>query len=103
MFLFIATPIGIFFAVLLDKKIRGTRIYQSALYLPVVLSLAIVGFIWQLHVRARAGFINNVLGHDRRRATVIDWLGDPNINLWAVLVAASWRHVGYIMVLYLAG
>ena len=32
-----------------------------------------------------------------------DWLGDPNINLWAVLVAASWRHIGYIMLLYLAG
>jgi ABC-type sugar transport system permease subunit len=47
-FLFIATPIGILFAVLLDKNIRGTRFYQSAIYLPVVLSLAIVGFIWQL-------------------------------------------------------
>ena len=34
---------------------------------------------------------------------LIDWLGDPNINLLSVLVAASWRHVGYIMVLYLAG
>jgi ABC-type sugar transport system permease subunit len=30
-------------------------------------------------------------------------LGDPSLNLWAVLVAASWRHVGYVMVLYLAG
>ena len=34
---------------------------------------------------------------------LIDWLGDPSLNLWAALVAASWRHVGYIMVLYLAG
>jgi multiple sugar transport system permease protein len=32
-----------------------------------------------------------------------DWLGDPDINLWAVLVAAGWRHVGYVMILYLAG
>ena len=45
-FLFVATPLGMFMAVLLDKNIRGTRIYQSALYMPVVLSLAIVGFIW---------------------------------------------------------
>jgi ABC-type polysaccharide transport system permease subunit len=41
-FLVIATPLGMFLAVLLDKNIRGTRIYQSALYMPVVLSLAIV-------------------------------------------------------------
>ncbi len=34
----IATPIGMFLAVLLDKQLRGGRIYQTALYLPVVLS-----------------------------------------------------------------
>ena len=44
----IATPFGIFLAVLLDKEMRGSRFYQTALYLPVVLSLALVGFIWQL-------------------------------------------------------
>jgi ABC-type sugar transport system permease subunit len=101
-FLFIATPIGIFFAVLLDKNIRGTRFYQSALYLPVVLSLAIVGFIWQLQYAPEEGFINNILGTNRE-GNLISWLGDRNINLAAVLVAASWRHIGYIMVLYLAG
>ena len=47
----IATPIGMFFAVLLDREMRGTRIYQSALFVPVVLSLALVGFIWQLQYR----------------------------------------------------
>jgi multiple sugar transport system permease protein len=101
-FLFIATPIGIFFAVLLDKNIRGTRFYQSAIYLPVVLSLAIVGFIWQLQYAPEEGFINNILGTNRE-GVFISWLGDRNINLAAVLVAASWRHIGYIMVLYLAG
>jgi len=101
-FLFIATPLGMFLAVLLDKNIRGSRLYQSALYVPVVLSLAIVGFIWELQYANEQGFINNVLG-TTKSSNLIDWLGDKNINLWAVLVAASWRHVGYIMVLYLAG
>src|SRR5713226_246524 len=36
---FIATPLGMFFAVLLDREMRGTRIYQSVFFLPVVLSL----------------------------------------------------------------
>lgn len=102
-FLFVATPLGLFFAVLLDKGIRGTRIYQSVLYMPVVLSLAIVGFIWQLQYSPDQGFLNNVLGTTTRDEHFIDWLGDKDINLWAVLVAASWRHVGYVMVLYLAG
>jgi ABC-type sugar transport system permease subunit len=98
---FIATPVGIFFAVLLDREMRGTRIYQSAFFVPVVLSLAIVGFIWE-QMYTSQGFINSVLGHTSSD-TAIDFLGDPSLNLWAVLVAASWRHVGYVMVLYLAG
>jgi multiple sugar transport system permease protein len=98
----IATPIGMLFAVLLDKELRGTRIYQSVLYLPVVLSLAIIGFIWVLMYAPEQGFINNILGKTQP-GTQIFWLGDPNINIWSVIVAACWRHAGYVMVLYLAG
>ncbi len=97
-FLFLGpTLLGVFFAVLLDKEIRGSRIYQTALYIPVVLSLALIGFIWQLLYSRDQGLINNVLG------TSIDWYGDPSVNLWAVLFATGWRHTGYIMLLYLAG
>lgn len=103
-FLLIATPIGIFFAVLLDKDLRGSRFYQSALYIPVVLSLAIVGFIAQLFYAPEQGLVNNILGTTGQNGQdLIDWLGDPSLNLWAVLVFASWRHIGYIMILYLAG
>lgn len=92
-----ATPLGMFLAVLLDKQIRGTRVYQIALYLPVVLSLALIGFIWQLIFSQQEGLINAVTGSS------IDWFGDRRFNLWAALVATSWRQVGYIMLLYLAG
>jgi multiple sugar transport system permease protein len=67
-----------------------------------VLSLAIVGFIWQLIYAPEQGLINNLLGRTEQ-GNLIDWLGNPKLNLWAVLIAASWRHVGYIMILYLAG
>jgi ABC-type sugar transport system permease subunit len=99
--MFIATPVGIFLAVLLDREMRGTRIYQTVFFMPVVLSLAVVGFIWELQYTSQ-GFINSFLGRTSQD-NVIDWLGNPSLNLWAVLVAASWRHIGYVMVLYLAG
>ena len=102
-FVFIATPLGVLLAVLLDREIRGTRIYQSIFFLPVVLSLAVVGFLWELQYAPNEGFINTVLAMNHRKGPLIDWLGDPRINIYAVLVAASWRHVGYIMILYLAG
>jgi multiple sugar transport system permease protein len=99
---FVATPLGMLFAVLLDRDIRGTAFYQSVFYLPVVLSLVIVGFIWELQFSPTEGFINNALGLVKS-GRIIDWLGDSRINLYAILIAASWRHVGYIMVIYLAG
>ncbi len=101
-FAFVATPIGMFLAVLLDREVRGTRIYQSIFYLPVVLPLVVVGFIWELQYGATGGFINNAFGLVKSHH-IIDWLGDPSINLLAAVVAASWRHVGYVMILYLAG
>jgi multiple sugar transport system permease protein len=97
----VPTVFGMFLAVLLDRELRGSRIYQSALFLPVVLSLALTGFIWQLIYSRDQGLLNAVLG--LHGADAIDWYGNSSINLWAVLVAASWRHTGYIMLLYLAG
>jgi ABC-type sugar transport system permease subunit len=99
---FVATPFGLLLAYLLDKNMRGSRIYQSIFFLPVVLSLAIIGFIWQLIYSPTQGLINNLTGN-ASSGHVIDWLGNPKLNLWAVLVAVGWRHAGYIMVLYLAG
>jgi multiple sugar transport system permease protein len=96
----VATPVGLFFAVLLDKQIRFSRVYQSTLYLPVVLSLAVVGFIAQLVFSRDYGALNAILG---RSSDPVDWLGNPHLNIWAMLIATGWRHVGYVMILYLAG
>jgi ABC-type sugar transport system permease subunit len=98
----VATPIGLLLAVLLNQQIRGTRLYQSIFFTPVMLSLVLVGVIWQLVYARDAGLLNNLLGTAGTPGAV-DWLGNSDVNLWAALVATAWRHAGYIMVLYLAG
>jgi multiple sugar transport system permease protein len=96
------TPFGVFLAYQLDRKIRFTRIYQTAIFLPMVLSLAVVGFIWEIVYNPDTGLLNGIL-NSLGSGEHIDWLGNPDLNLWAVLVASAWRHTGYIMILYLAG
>jgi len=97
-FLFIfPTVLGMLLAVVLDREMRGSRFFQTAFYMPVVLSLALIGFIWQLFYSRDQGLINQVFSSE------VDWYGDPDINLWAVLIATAWRHTGYIMLIYLAG
>ncbi|WP_433917704.1 sugar ABC transporter permease [Streptomyces canus] len=98
----IPTPFGLFLAVQLDKNIRFSRVYQTAFFLPVVVSLAVTGFVWQLVYNPDTGLINSLIGANKP-GHYIDWIGDPKLNLWAVLIAASWRHTGYMMILYLAG
>jgi ABC-type sugar transport system permease subunit len=101
-FTFVATPLGMLFAVIIDRGIRGSRFYQTVLFLPVMLSLALIGIIWEFVYSPNYGLINTVIGHNTN-GNLIDWLGNPKLSLWAVLVEASWRQVGYVMVLYLAG
>ena len=112
--------IGILFAYLLDKSIRGLLIYRACLYMPVVLSLALVGFIWKgVMWSPSQGMFNVILGRTAQ-GNQIDWVGNaekvftihvPGLdtplglskNFAALLVAMAWRHIGYVMVLYLAG
>lgn len=98
----IATPIGLLLAVLLDQQIRGSRLYQSIFFAPVMLSLVLIGVIWQLFYSRDNGLLNYLLGTSGT-SNAVDWFGDPNINIWAALIAATWRHAGYVMILYLAG
>jgi multiple sugar transport system permease protein len=100
-FIVVPTSFGILLAVVIDRQARYTRFYQSAIYLPVMLSLALAGFIAQLLFSQDQGLVNGILGDSGPGS--INWLGDPKLNLWAVMLVAAWRHTGYIMVLYLAG
>lgn len=114
-FLGACSLVGVLLAYLLDKGVRGSAIYQSIYYLPVVLSLAVVGFIWKSVIFSQSQGLLNV-GRDKP----IDFLGnseklfefhipllDTSLgltkNFAAILIAMAWRHIGYVMVLYLAG
>jgi ABC-type sugar transport system permease subunit len=100
---FVGTPFGILLAYLLDKKIRGTRIYQSIFFLPVVVAPAIIGLIAEMILSPTQGLLNNLFENPQGTGHITDWLGNPSLNIWAVMVFACWRHAGYIMILYLAG
>jgi multiple sugar transport system permease protein/raffinose/stachyose/melibiose transport system permease protein len=99
-FALIATPLGILLAYQIDREIRGHKFYQTAYYLPVVLSLAVIGVIWNFLLRPD-GFVNGALGLPISES--VSFFGDDRYNIWVILIMASWRHIGYIMLLYLAG
>ncbi len=99
-FSLIATPLGILLAYQVDRKIKGHKIYESIYYIPVVLSLAVIGIIWNFMFQP-GGFIQGLMGRDIGNAVSI-W-GNYKINTYVIMAVASWRHIGYIMLLYLSG
>jgi multiple sugar transport system permease protein len=112
LFLFIfPTALGMMIAYILDRDLRFTRLFQSIFFTPVVLSIAVVGFMWQSVIYSpENGLATELFGGGK----AIDWIGNQSFlirlgdygishNFVAILVAIAWRHTGYIMVLYLAG
>lgn len=100
-FLGIATPLGMLLAVLIDRGVKGSRVYQSIFFLPVMLSLALIGIVWQLIYTPSGGLLVSLFGD--AKAGTPDIIGHRDTAIWGVLVEASWRQAGYVMVLYLAG
>jgi multiple sugar transport system permease protein len=101
-FITIPTTIGLGLAMIFNNEMRGGRWYKISFYSPLVMSLPVIGLIWGWVYHPRAGLLNNFL----QTVGVEDppgWLGDRELAIWAVIVAAVWRQVGYVMVLYLAG
>lgn len=93
---------GLALALVLHEQIKGWKIYRSAFFTPIAVSFVVTGFIWKW-MFAPSGVVNSGLGAVGLEQFVSNWLGDEDLVLWAVIVAAVWRQVGYVMILFLAG
>ncbi len=102
-FITIPTSLGLLLAMVFNSDMKGNRFYKVSFYLPLILSLPVIGLIWSWVYNPRLGLINNFLTSVFQVTDPPGWLGDRQIAIWCVIVAAVWRQVGYVMVLYLAG
>jgi multiple sugar transport system permease protein len=89
-------------AVLLQSKLaRFPGVFRTALFAPVVTTLVAVAVIWRYLFNPRYGWLNYALG--RVGIGPIDWLGDPDWAMPAIIVFAVWKNFGYNMVIFVAG
>ena len=89
-------------AMLLNGAIsRLVGVFRTALFAPVVTTLVAVAVIWRYLLHTRYGMINYVL--DTIGIDPVDWLGDPDWAMPAIIFFAVWKNFGYNMVILLAG
>ena len=93
LFLFIGpTTLGMLLAYLLDKEMKGSRIYQSLFYTPVVLSLAVVGFIWKSVIYSpKQGFATEAVNAFGGDGGEVDWIGNQSFYPfnWSMVVLGA--------------
>ncbi|XPE03447.1 sugar ABC transporter permease [Arthrobacter sp. N1] len=100
--LVIQGPIAIVLALLLNQKIRGRSIIRVLIFVPYIISEVIVGIGWGLMLQT-SGSVNGVLESIGLGAFQKDWLSDPSIAIWSLMVIISWKYIGFAVILFLAG
>lgn len=92
---------GLGLALLVRQKIPFIGVWRSLFFMPYVVSLVVIGLIWQVMLIDRIGFINQMLElvHLPSRS----WLGDPSLALGAILFVTIWFLMGYYMIIFLSG
>jgi raffinose/stachyose/melibiose transport system permease protein len=101
--LLVPTSIGLSLALVLNSRFRGSHIFRSIFYFPAVLSLAVVGLIWTWIYHPDLGLANQLLDALGLKFLKRNWLSDPQIAIYPVILAATWNAVGLPMLLFLAG
>jgi raffinose/stachyose/melibiose transport system permease protein len=93
--------IGLGYALLLNQSIRMKSFTRTIVYLPVIISPLIMGYIWYFFFAFQGGALNDLLvffGLEK-----INALGDPSINIWLIVFVNTFQFVGIAMIIYLAG
>ena len=104
LFLMLGIPLGLILSFMLasalSRGIKGTTIFRTVYYIPVISSLAAISILWQWAYNGDFGLINQVLaifGIDGP-----NWLQNTATVKPAIILMAVWKGLGYSMLLYLA-
>ena len=95
--------LSLILAFLLNQAIHGRTVYRTALFLPVVMSFVVVGILWTWLYNTQFGLVNSLLRGLGLDFLVLDWLGDPKVALWSLILVDIWKWYGFHMVIFLAG
>ncbi len=100
LFMILANVLALAVAVALSKKFRGVSVIRSMFFIPYIMSMTIVGFIWKfifsqgfaaLYEKTSLEFLN------------WSWLGSGKLAFYSVVFVGVWQSLGFYIVLYIAG
>lgn len=94
--------LGTVLAIALDRDVRCESVFRTVLLYPYALSMIVTGVIWQWLMNPTLGVQNTVRGWGAEWFT-FDWSTNPNMAVYALVIAATWQGSGLVMAILLAG
>lgn len=100
LYIILINVLAILLALLLDMKLKSKTFLRAAIFIPYILSLVIVGFIWKFIFMQGFESLGNSTGWS---IFGWSWLGKPNLAFISVLLVSIWQSIGFYLVIYIAG
>lgn len=99
-FVVLSNVFSILLAVALNKKLPLSNLFRGMFFVPYIMSMTIVGFIWKFIFSQGFDQLFKVTGWSWLN---LSWLGDPKLAFFSVALVGIWQQLGFYIVLYIAG
>lgn len=100
LFMILVNVLALALAVVLVKKLKTANLLRGVFFVPYIMSMTIVGFIWKFIFSQ--GF-ENIYERTGLEILNLSWLGNPSLAFYSVVFVGVWQSVGFYVVLYIAG
>lgn len=96
-------PLALIMAVLMNQKIKGSGVFRGIYFMPTIISTAVSALVFSFVFAAYNGVLNAVLRSIGLIDQNINWLGNPKVAMWAVIIVAIWGGFGNYMIYFMSG
>lgn len=93
--------LGLAYAILLNRSFRGKGLVRTIVYLPVIISPIIMGYIWYFFFQLNGGALNDIILLFQDKPANL--LADPQHNVWIITLVNTYQFLGVAMIIYIAG
>ncbi|MGW4991752.1 carbohydrate ABC transporter permease [Streptomyces mirabilis] len=98
----VQNAVGLLLALGVNTAIKSRNLLRVFLFAPAVITPIVTAYLWR-NLLGPDGAVNSLLGAVGLDGWEQDWLGSPDLALWAVVGVIVWQFAGYSMVIFLAG
>lgn len=91
---------AVFLATLLESDIKGKGLFRAAFYIPNIIGMVIIGFIWKFICIRVFDALSVSTGWG---VFGLSWLGDANLAVITTILVSVWQNLGFYLIIYIAG